>query len=211
MTLTHFLTHLVEEGHAYMDNDIQPFDAIDLQNAADFLQTVYQNDCLDMPDRPPQYLAAAALWAAQFFYRAVQCTVLRNLEAVTVKELLKPYPETSYSEAPSPEAIYAVDLTFRHLPDLFKLAKGLAPDDILVTILRENAVLWNFSSVGMDVGADITYARALAHPSLRLAYIDRIIQAKDIKRVNSDAIRELVETALGDYTPQLWADFGLKK
>ncbi len=206
MTLTNFLTHLVEEGHAYMDNAIQPFDPDDWQNAADFLQTVYQNDCLDMPDRPPQYLAAAALWAAQFFYRAVQCTVLRDLEAETVKELLKPYPEP-----PTPEAIYSIDLTFRHLPDLFKLAKGLAPDDILVTILRENAVRWHFSSVGMDVGADITHAHVLAHPSLRLAYTDRIIQAKDIKRVNSDAIRELVETALGDYTPQLWADFGLKK
>ena len=206
MTLTHFLTHLVEEGHAYMDNDIQAFDPSDLQNAADFLQTVYQNDCLDMPDRPPQYLAAAALWAAQFLYRALQCTVLRNLEADVVKDLLKPYPET-----PTPEAMYAVDLTFRHLPDVFKLAKGLAPDDILVTILRENAVRWPFSSVGMDGDADVAHGIVLEHLSLRLAYIDRIIQAKDIKRVNSDAIKELVETALGDYTPQLWADFGLKK
>ncbi len=206
MTLTHFLTHLVEEGHAYVDNDIQAFDPDDLQAAANFLQTVYQNDSLDMPDRPPQYLAAAALWAAQFLYRALQCTVLRNLEADVVKDLLKPYPEP-----PSPEAIYAVDLTFRHLPDVFKLAKGLAPDDILVTILKENAVRWHFSSVGMAIEADIAPENILAHPSLRLAYIDRIIQAKDIKRVNSDVLRELVETALGDYTPQLWADFGLKK
>ena len=206
MTLTHFLTHLVEEGHAYIENDIQAFDAADLQNAADFLQTLYENDRLDMPATPPQYLAAAALWAAQFLYRALQCTVLRNLEEETVIDLLKPYPDT-----PTPEAIYAVDLTFRHLPDLFKLAKGLAPDDILVKVLRENAVRWHFSSVGMDLGADIAHGNVLAHPSLRLAYIDRIIQAKDIKRVNSDEMRELVQTALGDYTPQLWADFDLKK
>jgi MoxR-vWA-beta-propeller ternary system domain bpX4 len=206
MILSHFLTHLVEEGHAYVENDIQPFDPADVQNAADFLAKVYQNDRLDMPDRPPQYLAAAAVWAAQFLYRAVQCTVLRNLEADVVKELLKPYPEP-----PTPEAIYCVDLTFRHLPDVFKFAKGLAPDDILVTILRENAVYWPFSSVGMAVEVDIAHENVLAHPSLRIAYIDRIIEAKDIKRVNSDALRELVETALGDYTPQLWADFGLKK
>jgi hypothetical protein len=127
-----------------------------------------------------------------------------------VKALLAPYPETTHSEPPSPEAIYSVDLTFRHLPDVFKFAKGLAPDDILVTILKENAVFWNFSSVGMDVGADIAHGNVLAHPSLRIAYIDRIIEAKDIKRVNSDAMREGVETALGDYAPQLWADFGLK-
>jgi hypothetical protein len=205
MTLTHFLTHLVEEGHAYVANDIQAFDRDDVQNATDFLQKVHQNDGLDMPDVPPQYSAAAALWAAQFLYRAVQCTVLRHLEADAVKELLKSYPEP-----PTPEAIYSVDLTFRHLPDVFKFAKGLAPDDILVTILRENAVRWHFSSVGMVVEANMPHGNVLAHPSLRLAYVDRIIQAKDIKRVDSDEMRELVQTALGNYAPQLWADFDLK-
>lgn len=205
MKLTNFLKQLAQEGKAAIEHDVTPFDADDVKNAADFLQNIYQNDSLDMPDVPPQYAPTAAVWAAQFLYYALQCTVFRNLDAQTVENLLKKYPEEA-----TPEAIYSVDLTFRYLPDLFKLAKGLAPDDILVQILRENAHFWHFSTVGMDVGNTTTHATILAHPSLRLAYIDRIIQCRDIKRVNSDGIKELVQTALGDYSVLLWPDFNLK-
>jgi MoxR-vWA-beta-propeller ternary system domain bpX4 len=206
MKLTHFLTHLIQEGKAHLESDISPFQPDDLTNAEGLLNSVYQQDALDMPDRPPQYLGSAGLWAAQFLYHALQCTVMRNVEDETVEKLLQDYPD-----AITPEAIYSVDLTFRYLPDLFKLAKGLAPDDVLVQILKKNALIWNFSSVGMDLGNDVSHGLVLEHPSLTIAYVDRIIQSKDIKRVNSDAMKELIQAALGNYSNQIWSDFDLKK
>jgi hypothetical protein len=206
MKLTHFLTNLTQEGSAHLEGDILPFEPDDLTNAVGFLHAMYEYDALDMPHTPPQYLGAAGLWAAQFFYHALQCTVMRNLDDEAVENLLK-----DYAEDITPEAIYSVDLTFRYLPDLFKLAKGLAPDDVLVQILKKNALIWNFSSVGMDLGNDVSHGIVLEHPSLRIAYVDRIIQAKDIKRAHSDAIKELVQAALGNYATQIWSDFDLKK
>jgi MoxR-vWA-beta-propeller ternary system domain bpX4 len=206
MKLTHFLTNLIQEGKAHLEGEIQPFDPDDLKNAAAYLHSVYLDDALDMPDAPPQYLESAALWAAQFLYHALQCTILRNLDDETVNKLLEDYPETI-----TPESIFSVDLCFRYIPNLFSLAKGLAPDDVLVKILKKNALFWNFSSVGMDLGSDVQHGIVLEHPSLRIAYIDRIIQIKDIKRVNTEQIKELVQAALGNYTTQIWSDFDLKK
>jgi MoxR-vWA-beta-propeller ternary system domain bpX4 len=206
MKLTHFLTNLIQEGKAHLEGEIQPFEPEDLKSAAAFLHSVYLDDALDMPDAPPQYFEPAALWAAQFLYHALQCTILRNLDDDTVNKLLEDFPE-----AATPEAIYSIDLCFRYMPNLFSLAKGLAPDDVLVKILKKNALFWNFSSVGMDLEQDVSHGIILEHPSLRIAYIDRIIQSKDIKRVNTEQVKELVQIALGNYTTQIWSDFDLKK
>ena len=44
--------------------------------------------------------------------------------------------------------MYFVDLTFRYLPDLLQLAKGLAPGDALVAQLKATARQWPLSLVG---------------------------------------------------------------
>src|SRR6185503_3456988 len=88
----------------------------------------------------------AAIWAASFLYRAVQLTMLRDLGEEVINKLLTPF-----NGPVSPESILSVDISFRYLPNVLNLAKGLAPEDVLVKRLQEATIQWPFSSVGMKV------------------------------------------------------------
>ena len=124
-----------------------------------------------------------------------------------MRELLADFPGPA-----TPEAVYAVDLTFRYLPDLLRLAQGLAPDDVLVARLRQAAGQWPFSFVGAAAGPPslpplAALSPVLSHPALRLAYADRVISARDRARAAQPAVAPLVQAALGDYGAILWPEF----
>lgn len=147
----------------------------------------------------PLFHGEAALWAANYLYRSVQLVMLRNLDEAAVQGLLMPFPGTV-----SPEAVLSVDLSFRYLPNLLVLAKGLAPEDVLVKRLQETALQWPFSSVGMNVEGAMELEVIMSNACLRRAYIDRIIEAKDEKRCNNSLVNEYLKEALGDHSAILW-------
>ncbi|MBO9199332.1 MULTISPECIES: hypothetical protein [Niastella] len=62
------------------------------------------------------------IWAAIYLYRAVQLTVLRDLDEDAVTGLLTPF-----NGDVTPETILSVDISFRHLPNLLELGP-LLPD-----------------------------------------------------------------------------------
>lgn len=203
MTLTAFLHDLFTEGKVVVAPTTAQFERNDLVHALDILDRRYTEDVQEMPGRAPDFLPEAALWAGQYVYRAAQLTLLRDLDEAAVVKLLAPYPGI-----PVAEAIYSIDLSFRYLPDLFNLARGLAPGDILVKTLRETAEKWPFSSIGIevkDLNTDVIYK----NPSLRQAYTDRIIAAKDQRRMQEDRWQQSVYEALGDHAGLLWPE--LKK
>ncbi len=199
--LSEFLKNLYEEGRVVVaEQDIVAFDEEDLRDTLHNLQLRYTEDVAEMPATAPAYDAEAALWAAQYFCRAVQVTVHRNLDESVVTQLLKPFPNPI-----SAEAIYSADLVLRYLPDLFRLAKGLSPRDIVVQHLTEMAAVWPFSSMGMTCEPlTDSIQTILLQPSLRLAYVDRIIKARDKTRAAHPLIAPLVTEALGAYSEALW-------
>jgi hypothetical protein len=127
---------------------------------------------------------------------------LRDLGEEAVNGLLTPY-----NDVISPEAILSVDLSFRYLPNLMGLAKGLAPEDVLVKRLREAAVQWPFSSVGMKMDEELNIDVIMNNTCVRRAYIDRIITARDIKRCNNTQVNEYIQEALGDHRHVLWPGY----
>jgi hypothetical protein len=144
---------------------------------------------------PPPIAPAAGRWAMVILYRACQALVYREMPAQAVREVLsKPCPLP-----PSPQVCYSVDLALRFIPDLIKLAKGIAQDDPLVSGLLELARAWPLSSVGVALEDDVNVEPFIGEKSLLQLYVDRIIERGDILRLKHPLVREAAREALGMY------------
>lgn len=167
--------------------------------AARILAEFEQNSRAELPLTAPQISDEAALWAAERFYRACQCLVFRDLGPAAIEaELAQAYP----GNVQPANLTYSVDLTWRFLPDLLKLASGLAGDDPLVTHLRRWAMEWPLSSVGVPELDSVDVSGFIDDPCLRAVYIDRIVARRDVSRIKETRVREAVREALGAF-PEL--------
>ena len=202
MKLSQFISDLFENGNVTIAGGLHDFDTADRAATAQLLQKQYQRSILEMPFEAPEFDEAAAFWGASFIYRTVQFILLRDLDEEKIKTHLQDFVGEK-----TPEVIYSVDLTFRYLKDLLGLAKGLSPNDPLVIRLKVMAGQWAFSSVGISSLENVEEGIILKNDSLRTAYIDRVIAAKDLKRTNHDTVKELVAAALGNHQEKFWKEF----
>ena len=178
---------------------LEEFTPDERKNAARVLTEFEKTFCTELPQTPPPLCDAAALWGAECFYRASQCLVFRDLspEAIAA-ELDQVCPAAA---APASLA-YSVDLAWRFLTDLLKLASGLASDDPLLTHLRRWAVEWPLSSVGVPNLGEVDVSGFIDDPCLRSAYVDRILARRDLSRLKDERVRDAVREALGAF-PEL--------
>jgi hypothetical protein len=206
MKLAPFLDDLFADGKVTVAGKVAPFEEADLQQAGIVLKKFYDNQIIEMPFSPPAFSTEAALWSATYFYHCIQFAMLRDLPPEKINETLLPYTGEI-----TPETIFSADLTFRYLPDLLNVTKSLAPDDILVQHIKQIALQWPFSSVGMNLTEEnfenIKTEKILENSSLKYAYLDKIIETHDIKRVNTNEMQELVSEISGNHSEILWPDF----
>lgn len=199
MQLVQFIQDLIQQGKVIVAGQVIPFTQEDVQQATQRLHEYYDHQLQELISPVPAFEPEAAVWAANFLYRTVQLTVLRDLDEDAVNGLLSPF-----NGPVSPGSILSVDLSFRHLPNLLGLAKGLAPEDALVKRIQEAAIQWPFSSVGMKVGGEVNVEIIMNDACLRRAYIDRIIEVRDKTRCNTILVNEYIKEALGDHGQVLW-------
>lgn len=204
MTLTAFISSLINEGTVTVAPDIASFTPDDLRLAAVHLKQHYDDDSTEMPGQAPPYDPEAALWAACYLYRAVQFIQIRHLGEEDISAQLLPFTGVR-----SPAAVYAADLTLRYMPGLFDLAKGLAPGDPLVKALESMAAEWPFSMAAIAAIVPEDLSLIMQHPSLKTAYIDRIVQARDLRKCRHPECLPLVQEALGSYAAILWPEFAI--
>ncbi|MBC9914229.1 hypothetical protein [Chitinophaga varians] len=202
MSLSSFITTLVRDGQVTVATVVHPFSQDDLTEARTVLLNYYQHDITDMPGQAPAFDGDTALWAAGFIYRAAQLIRLRHIDNAGIDQWLPKHPGAN-----APEAVYSADLCLRYLPDLLGMAKDLAPADPLVQRITETAAQWPFSSTGMNIFPDIPITAITGHPSLLLAYTDRVIASKDTGRCSNPTVMTAVKAALGNYADLLWPGF----
>ncbi len=151
-------------------------------------------------DAPPLSVAAAT-WALRLVEAGCRFLVYRAYDADAIAAALShPCPEPA-----GPAACYSADLFLRHLPDLVRLARGLAADEPLVARLMAVARQWPLSSVGLPVPADAALdVRSFAgHPALLQLYVDRVLARGDAGRLASSTVRRAVRRALGGHAGDL--------
>lgn len=203
MTLSDFLQSLFAEGKVVANGKPGTFSPDEIRAAEPILRQFYKEDALEMPANVPNFHPEAALSAARYLYNAVQLVINRDLDAEIVEKYLNILPEPA-----TPEIIYSADLSLRYLPELFSLAKGLSPLDIVVAKLKETATRWPFSSVGVEIEDEYDLEKIIGHPALKYAYSDRILAKKDKKRAAHPLVMDLVDEILGAYAAELWPEVG---
>ena len=199
MQLEQFIQDIIQQGKVIVAGQVIPFTEEDAQQTTQHLRAFYDHQLPELTGRVPAFQPEAAVWGAIYLYRAVQLTVLRELGEDAVNGLLTPF-----TGAVSPETILSVDVSFRFLPNLLGLAKGLAPEDALVKLIQAAAIQWPFSSVGMKVEGEMNIDVIMQDACLRRAYIDRIIEARDKSRCNNELVNEYIKEALGHHGQLLW-------
>jgi hypothetical protein len=197
MSLAEFLDHVFSEGQvsAGTPTDISKEE---LQAAEQVLVLQERMWRLDMPAGPPAFCSKAALWAARHLYRACQCVVCRDIGEMRVAALL----DDRWVDLVTPDVHYSVDLTFRFLPDLLRIAETAASDDPLVQFIRGWCREWPLSSVGVKGLGQVDPGVILDSRSLMQLYVDRIIAREDRDRLTGDPVLTAVQRALGMY-PEL--------
>lgn len=185
-----FLKSLVEEGRALVGpGPLAP-------DTGDGLAALTQLNELagaELGLTPPTFSSPAALWAARLVYHLCQFTVCRDIDAGQINAICTaPCPEKH-----SPETDWSVDLTLRHLPKLFQLARHLSQADPLVQNLKQIAAAWPLSSVGIPGLENLPLESFIEHPALRRLYADRIVAAEDASRLTDPRVESLLRADLG--------------
>ncbi len=149
---------------------------------------------LQLPSAPPPLDVASAIWAAQQFYRASQLLVHRELG----EELIQSGLETEPLEAAMPsnntasDAIasihYSVDLHFRFLPDLRRLAKAASSSDPILLKIDAWAEQWPLSAARMQnpIVSQEKLEPILLNRCLRIMYIERVLDRSPISQMEMD-------------------------
>lgn len=225
VSLAQFVRQLWETGQVEVFDAGKPerfFD--DREEAWLQLEWLASEEQLSLPGRAPAVSRPSAEWALAQFYRACSFLVHRTqFEAELRQALNSPPPEAS-----SPSVCYSVDLVFRFLPDVHRLAQTASPNDPLVSILERWGQDWPLSSVGMEFAAAQKSADESGEHSqsderltitddaapqfdlnpwwdddcLRQLYIDRVLRRSDWSRLTDRRVEEAVRKAIGHF-PEL--------
>jgi hypothetical protein len=115
--------------------------------------------------------AATARAAAEFVRWACWFLVHRDSSAEDVATRLKPPPAPTTAGQQ-----LSADLTFRHLPQLYRRAKAMSPDDVLTTALADALRAWPLSGVLSDIEDAPTTMPEFGHSGLEMLYAERYVK-----------------------------------
>ena len=141
----------------------------------------------------PLFSANAALWAARLFHQLCRFVVCREI----VDSQIKAACGIECAEPRNPRTDWSADLTLRHLPKLFHLARHLSNADPLVDQMKQLAKTWPLSSVGIPGLEKVEVETFVDDPALRRLYADRIITAADTSRLGHPQVDDLLRADLG--------------
>ena len=208
MTVARFVESLYNEGRVRVgesvgrDGQLRHPTADDLEATKTVLKEFERSYRADLPGNPPSVSDKALIWGAVTTFHTSSFLAHRDASEEVIRLALSvPCPEVT-----SPSVCYSVDLTFRFLPDLVRLARAVSSNDPFVSILASLARQWPLSSVGIaDVGA-VDVRSIVDDDCLLQIYTDRIIAAKDHSRLDEPRVRDKIRASIGlhsELAPQL--------
>jgi hypothetical protein len=199
MKLLQFLQNLFSNGQVTLPHKFHVPSEEEKAGIIGFLRAFQQNDRQEMPLEAPEFEPEAALWAAEYIFKAMQFLAMRNLEV----ELI-PVHLPQFGMGINPSVAYSADLCLRYLPQIYHWSKAISQDDPLLLHFQETAKIWPFSCVGIPRSEE---GRIPEHPSLRLAYAARILAAQDLQLAIRQDQKPLIQAALGPMAAKVWPAF----
>lgn len=141
----------------------------------------------------PHLIIETAHWAARKLYHACQLLTMRDAPPKVASETLL----DAYDGPLGPAADYSVDLTFAYLPSLYQLAERVAPNDPVLDVVRRLAADWPLASVGIPGVGCPSSLPFWENRCLRSLYVDRVIEFRDVARLEDPRVADRVRGALG--------------
>jgi hypothetical protein len=141
----------------------------------------------------PTFSPATALWAGRLFHQLCRFIVCRDIP----EEQINLACAVACPEPRGPETDWSADLTLRHLPNLFQLARHLSNADPLVGQIKRIAADWPLSSVGIGELDTLNLESFVHHPARRRLYADRINAAGDRSRLGHAQLDDLLRADIG--------------
>lgn len=198
-SLHSFLHDLFVNGEVRVAHRLEPFSETEELEAQHLLEEIHTEEQLNTPGTIIPFDATAALWSAKFLYRAVQIALLRALDEDIIKKELGLYPGTI-----TPASICSADLCLRYMGDLFKLTKGLAPEDVLLTYFNKLAYQWPYSAIGWAILPNKEQLfDILKHEGLRLLFLERLLDNKAYAEIKKLQLIPWIHTLTGLYPKEL--------
>lgn len=162
----------------------------------EFLETEYQNECLDYPFTPPTFHPAAALWAARTLYFSAQLLLCRENKEQDLPTLLP-----AFTGDMNPSVILSADLCLRFLPDVVRQSKDIDVEDRLNTILE--AILYDFHYSGIGLLTPTDTMQWYSDPCLRQLYLNRVVQRRAAKLAEWPPVKAGLLLNMGNFAPDL--------
>ena len=199
MTVARFVESLFTEGRVRVgasvgrNGRLNHPSADDLEETKSVLKEMELSYRANLPGDPPKVSEKALLWGAATTFYASSFLAYRDAGEDVMRLALS----ANCPENPSPSVCYSVDLTFRFLPDLVRLARAVSPNDPLVDALTTLARQWPLSSVGIAHVGPVDVTPFLDDDCLLQIYADRIIVMKDRSRLNEPRVRDKIRASIG--------------
>ena len=192
--LSHFIQCLWAGGDVVLTTSSAP-GPDDAARATPELLTLEAEYRRGLPGTPPAVHLAAAEWALTGLYRACQFLVYRELP----EEQLRADLGRACPAAADPGVCYSVDLSFRFLPEVYRLTRAANANDPLLDGLRNWANTWPLSSVGISGLTPGPLDSFLCDACLRMIYVDRILACQDQSRLSDPRVADAVRAGLGGF------------
>lgn len=192
MDYSQFLEILLTQGRAVVPEigSISPESRRDAKEVLAKYERIWREN---LPRPLATFNQEAASWAAENVFRACQFSVYRDADKSVMRAALQeacPVKVTS-------DVHYSVDFTFRFLPDIEKSVRVASAKDPLLDILREWAMAWPLSSVGIPDLDAISIDGFASHPGLMQLYVDRVLTARDKSRSTNPMIQQQILASVG--------------
>lgn len=168
------IQHLRSEEEIILFNRISQIAPAEEALLLEFLETEYQNECLDYPFTPPQFQPAAAIWAARTLYFSAQLLLYRENKEQELPILLP-----AFTGEINPSAILSADLCLRFLPDIVRQSKDIDIEDRLNHLLE--TILYDFHYSGIGLLAPTDTMQWNDDPCLSQLYLNRVVQRRAAK------------------------------
>jgi hypothetical protein len=154
---------------------------------------------LDLPGHALDHHPEAALWGALLLFRAACLASFHDLGEAEIRELLtgRPLPDAS-----NPAAHFSADLSLRHWPPLFRMARARSEDDPLVKVMHSLAATFPLSSPGMHLELPAE-SPVFRHAGLHQLFAERALERADHACLARPATAALIRAKLGAYSADL--------
>lgn len=182
--------------------DLQEISAKEENDAAEYLETEFENERLEFLSDTIGYNKEAAVWAAKVMYHGAQLYLIRKN---TAKDLNKLIP--TFNGKRDVSAILSADLSLRFLPQIILALKNADAEDPLITLLENVLKDFHYSAVGFDLELEhVNWEKELSDRTYRKLYLERIVERKAYALAEIPFINKLLTAEFGLYKEIFWRE-----